>query len=191
VSRLNLAHAEVLQVQHCQLRQHRASIARFENAGSYRCIARAWSQAATSTLASFRCVPALPVTGRREFKPSPKGQSVKRVTLRNVFAHLPATVTTSSCAARGAASLSRGNAFATNGFVRSCLATAYRRPARAAGAPSPRSPLLRHVAPDLALQRAPAGFGALRPGDRVRRPDFRGIRAQRGPTLSRPRVSVL
>jgi hypothetical protein len=33
------------------------------NAGSYRCIARPWSQAATSRLASFRCVAVLPVTG--------------------------------------------------------------------------------------------------------------------------------
>jgi len=30
VSNLNLTHAEVLQVQHCQVRKHRASIARFE-----------------------------------------------------------------------------------------------------------------------------------------------------------------
>ena len=83
VSNLNLAHAEVLQVQHRQVRQHRASIARFE------------TRARTAASRDRRAKPRLPrlpmcarppLTGRHEFKPSPKGQSVKRITLRNVFA---------------------------------------------------------------------------------------------------------
>src|SRR5262245_15612784 len=53
--RLNLAHAEVLQLQHGQ-------VALFQGVGSYCCVSRPWSQAATYHPCLLPSVPALPVT---------------------------------------------------------------------------------------------------------------------------------